>query len=161
MPLFQVLQRLHQILYQSHYPKISFSFYVPHFLFSVFIIHDKREKVNRQIAQTFVCEIVEGAQNIKFAPGAMEKGAAKKSEGFPSPTTYFWLGSRQTYTLRSDAVVREEDLRHIYNNFHFVGRFIAHLSHHYYYNTLSVICQVFFKNLFERISLMVGMSTAV
>lgn len=74
----------------------------------------------------------------------MEEGATNKSEGFPSPTTYFWLGSRQTYTLRSDAVVREEDLRHIYNNFHFVGRFIAHLSHHYYYNTLSVICQVLF-----------------
>ena len=44
-------------------------------------------------------KIVEGAQNLKFAPGAIEKGAAK-SEGFPLPTTYFWLGSRQTYTLR-------------------------------------------------------------
>jgi hypothetical protein len=73
-------------------------FYVPLFLSYVFIIHDKREKINRQIAQTFACEIVEGAQIAKFAPGAMEKGAAKAR--FPSPATYFWLGSRQTYTLR-------------------------------------------------------------
>jgi hypothetical protein len=50
-------------------------------------------------------KIVQTYQYSKFAPAANVVGAAKKKARVsPRRTTYFWLGSRQTYTLRSGAV---------------------------------------------------------
>ena len=88
---------------------------------------------------------MQGAQNIKIASLALAKDATKrKARVSPRRATYFWLGSRQTYTLRSGALRGFVDVSTGHIESLALTVRLSTLPLYYYYNTLSVICQEFF-----------------